>query len=57
LSAVEQDYPEWTRDGYTIDWDKPIPETMPLNGLTITASWTPNTDTSYTIKHYKEKLD
>jgi hypothetical protein len=30
---------------------------MPLNGLTITASWTANTNTAYKIEHYKEKLD
>ena len=57
LSAVDQDYPDWSREGYTIHWDKSIPETMPLNGLTITASWTANTNTAYKIEHYKEKLD
>jgi hypothetical protein len=57
LSAVDQDYPNWSREGYTIHWDKSIHETMPLNGLTITASWTANTNTAYKIEHYKEKLD
>ena len=43
LSVVNQNYPEWTRPWYAIHWDKSIPETMPLEGLTITASWTANT--------------
>ena len=40
-------YPSWTRDGYTISWDKPIPATMPLNGDTITANWTENKKPSW----------
>ena len=39
-------YPSWTKEGYTISWDKTIPDTMPLNWETITASWTIN---QYTI--------
>ena len=35
-------FPSWTRDRYIISWDKEIPATMPLNGDTITASWTQN---------------
>ena len=40
-------YPSWTRDGYTISWDKSIPATMPLNGDTITANWTENKKPSW----------
>ena len=41
-SAVGTQYPEWTKEWYTIHWDKSIPATMPLNWDTITASWTIN---------------
>jgi hypothetical protein len=30
---------------------------MPLNGTTLTAVWTPNTGTTYTVKHMQEQLD
>ena len=45
LSIVNQNPPTWTKAWYTIHWDKSIPETMPLNGETITATWTANTYT------------
>ena len=41
-SAIDAQYPTWTKDGYTISWDKEIPAIMPLNGDTITDSWTQN---------------
>ena len=33
-------YPSWTRNWYTLSWSDTIPDTMPLNWMTITASWT-----------------
>ena len=42
LTEVNQKYPTWTGDWYTIHWDKPIPVTMPLGWDTITATWTAN---------------
>ncbi len=37
-------YPQnWTKKGYTISWDKTIPERMPLWWDIITASWVANT--------------
>ena len=46
-SAVNTQYPSWTKDWYTISWDKAIPTTMPLNWDTITASWTENEKPSW----------
>ena len=35
--------PLMTKEGYTFSgWDKPFPETMPLNGDTLVAQWTVN---------------
>ena len=39
--------PSWTKTGYTIHWDKEIPNPMPATGTVITASWTIN---KYRIK-------
>ena len=39
-SIVDIQYPNWTREGYTISWSDKIPETMPLNWVIITANWT-----------------
>ena len=41
-SVVSTEYPNWAKEWYTISWDKEIPDTMPLNGDIITASWTAN---------------
>lgn len=38
-SPVNTDYPTWTKDGYTISWDKDIPVTIPAENVTITAKW------------------
>ena len=41
-----------TREGYTFaGWDAEFPMEMPLNGTTVTASWTINSY-GYTIHHY-----
>ena len=45
--AVEVQYPNWTKEWYTIHWDKEIPATMPLSWETITASWTKKTKPSW----------
>ena len=57
LSVVNQNPPTWTKAWYTIHWDKSIPETMPLNGETITATWTANTYTTYKVKHWKQNIE
>ncbi len=47
-----------TRTGYTFArWDPEVPSTMPLNGTTCVAQWTPNKNTAYTVNHYKQALD
>ena len=38
--------PNWTKTGYTIHWDKNIPNPMPATGTLITATWSIN---QYTI--------
>ena len=30
---------------------------MPLNGKTLYAKWTANTNTAYTVKHYKQNVE
>ncbi|MBR6907707.1 hypothetical protein IKN40_04355 [bacterium] len=30
---------------------------MPLNGETITATWTANTYTTYKVKHWKQNIE
>ena len=32
-------------------------DTMITEGITLTAKWTPDENTAYTVKHYQEKLD
>ena len=64
VASITQDYTSAvtapaapTREGYTFNgWDPAVPSTMPLNGMTCTAQWTPNTNTAYTVKHYKQNL-
>jgi hypothetical protein len=29
---------------------------MPLNGVTLTATWTANTNTPYTVEHYQQNI-
>ena len=47
-----------TKTGYTFaGWDNTVPETMPATDKTFTATWTPNTNTPYVVKHYRQALD
>ena len=47
------------RIGYTfVNWGIPtVAATMPLEDLTYTAQWSPNTNTAYVVKHFKQNLD
>lgn len=46
------------RDGYTFTgWGQSVPEAFPAEDRVYTASWTPNTDTPYTVKHYRADLN
>lgn len=65
VSSITQDYgtsvsapANPTKVGYTFDhWDPAVPGTMPLSGLTCNAQWTPNENTEYKVRHYKQNLD
>ena len=46
-STVDTQYPNWTKEWYTIHWDKEIPATMPLSWETIIASWIKKTKPSW----------
>ncbi len=49
--------PTATRTGYTFaGWDQTVPATMPDNDLAFVAQWTPNTNTAYVVKHYKQNI-
>ena len=37
-------------------WSPAFPETMPLEGETLTALWTANTGTKYQVNHYQENI-
>ena len=50
-------YPTLSKTGYTFAGWSSNATSMPDADLTITASWTPNTNTAYTVNHYKQKLD
>ena len=42
--------------GYTFGgWGTGLPQTMPAENLTVTASWTPSDDTPYRVEHYLQK--
>ncbi|MBO5375517.1 MAG: VWA domain-containing protein, partial [Bacilli bacterium] len=44
--------------GYTFSgWDKTIPTTMPAENVTVSGSFTANTNTKYTIEYYTENTD
>ena len=49
--------PTANRTGYTFaGWDSQVPATMPDNDLAFTAQWTPNNNTAYVVKHYKQNV-
>ena len=50
-------YPTLSKTGYTFAGWSSNATSMPDADLTITASWTPSTNTAYTVKHYKQNLD
>ena len=50
-------YPTMSKTGYTFAGWSTSATSMPDADLTITASWTPSTNTAYTVKHYKQNLD
>lgn len=46
------------KDGYTFDsWNSNVETTMPDNDVTYTAQWSANTNTPYTVMHYKQNID
>jgi uncharacterized repeat protein (TIGR02543 family) len=46
------------KDGYTFDsWNSNVETTMPDNDVTYTAQWSANTNTLYTVMHYKQNID
>ena len=47
--------PSWTKDGYTLSWQGNYENVE--EDTTVTAVWTPKTDTAYKIKHWKQKLN
>lgn len=51
--------PVVARAGYKfVNWGVPaVAATMPLEDLTYTAQWTPNTNTAYVVKHFKQNMD
>lgn len=53
-----------TKEGYTFDkWvdgegkEVTFPETMPVDGLSLKATWTTNTDTAYTVEHHQQNIN
>ena len=59
--VIEEDYlatePETTRTGYTFTgWDYDFTQAITEN-TKITASWSANTDTKYTVNYYLQNLD
>ncbi len=46
-----------TKTGYTFAaWTPAFSGTMPAANTTYTATWTPNTTTAYTVKHYQQNV-
>ncbi|MBR5958026.1 MAG: leucine-rich repeat protein [Salinivirgaceae bacterium] len=46
------------KEGYTFaGWNSTIAATMPDENVTYTATWTPNSNTAYTVLHYKQNID
>ncbi len=47
-----------TKTGYTFaGWVPAVPSTMPASNTECVAQWTANTNTPYTVNHFKQKLD
>ena len=44
--------PSLVKEGYTLSWDKEFSNVT--SDLTVNAVWTPNTETAYTVEHYKQ---
>ena len=53
-TAIE--YPTVAKTGYTFAGWSSSATAMPDEDLTITASWTPNTNTPYVVKHYQQNI-
>lgn len=51
--------PVVAKAGYTfVNWGVPtVAAKMPDNDLSYSAAWTPNTNTAYVVKHFKQNLD
>ncbi|MCQ4838853.1 InlB B-repeat-containing protein [Neglectibacter timonensis] len=50
--------PGFATAGYTFGgWGTGLPQTMPAEDLTVTASWTPSDDTPYRVEHYVQRPD
>ena len=46
-----------TKTGYTFAaWTPAVAATMPAANTTYTATWTANTNTAYTVKHYQQNI-
>ena len=50
-------YPTLSKMGYTFAGWSSSATSMPDADLTITASWTPNTNTAYTVEHYWQNIN
>ena len=47
-----------TKTGYTFAaWNPTAPDTMPAANVTLTATWTPNNNTTYYIRHEQQDLN
>lgn len=50
--------PGFATAGYTFGgWGAGLPQTMPAEDLTVTASWTPSDDTPYRVEHYLQNAN
>ncbi len=50
--------PAFATAGYTFGgWGTGLPQTMPAEDLTVTASWTPSDDTPYRVEHYLQNAN
>ena len=49
--------PELVKDGYTLNWNPALPQTMPAEDSTYQAEWVAGTGTAYKVEHYQQKAD